>query len=160
YLPDYGYESVVVTGPGDSDDHWTPEDTSLLGEVEGVANVHRVRGPEPAADHRLRNALAWRLMLKTDWIRWWLDGVVRLGSQFMGEVDLIYGWLVPYDTAEAAATLSEKTGKPWVAALQDPWALDERWLYPSRIHRTRDLHRMRTLLGSAEAIVMNTPEAA
>jgi glycosyltransferase involved in cell wall biosynthesis len=48
---------------------------------------------------------------------------------------------------------------PWVADLQDPWALDEMWLYPTGIHRRRDLRRMRTQLSSASAIVKNTPEA-
>src|SRR5205085_2065418 len=46
------------------------------------------------------------------------------------------------------------------ADLQDPWALDEMWVYPTRWHRRRDLGRMRRVLGTAAAIVMNTPEAA
>ena len=51
-------------------------------------------------------------------------------------------------------------GTPWVADLQDPWALDEMWLYPSAAHRALDRRRMRALLRGADAIVMNTPEAA
>jgi glycosyltransferase involved in cell wall biosynthesis len=67
---------------------------------------------------------------------------------------------VPYETAEAAARLSSELGVPWVADLQDPWALDEMWLYPSGLHRRMDMRRMERLLSSAEAIVMNTPEAS
>src|SRR5207244_13621932 len=48
---------------------------------------------------------------------------------------------------------------PWVADLQDPWALDEMWHYPSAVHRLADRRRMRRALGDASAVVMNTPEA-
>jgi glycosyltransferase involved in cell wall biosynthesis len=51
-------------------------------------------------------------------------------------------------------------GKPWVADLGDPWALDEMMMFPTAFHRWRELQRMRHLLGSAAAIVMSTPEAA
>src|SRR5581483_11474046 len=43
---------------------------------------------------------------------------------------------------------------------QDPWVFDEMWLYPSALHRARDRRRMRRLLGTAAAVVMNTPESA
>jgi glycosyltransferase involved in cell wall biosynthesis len=55
----------------------------------------------------------------------------------------------------AAATL----GKPWVADLADPWALDEMRLYPTVWHRRRDLTKMRRRLSTSAAIVMNTSEA-
>src|SRR5581483_8005410 len=48
----------------------------------------------------------------------------------------------------------------WVAELQDLWALDEMWLYPSALHRLRDRARMRGTLRTAAAVVMNTREAA
>ena len=65
----------------------------------------------------------------------------------------------PYDSAESGAWLSQATGKPWVADLLDPWALDEMMVYPSSWHRARERTRMRKTLASASAIVMNTPEA-
>ncbi len=74
-------------------------------------------------------------------------------------VKLLYASVVPYDLAEPAARLARELGVPWVADLQDPWALDETWLYPSAAHRALDRRRMRRLLGTADAIVMNTPEA-
>ena len=43
---------------------------------------------------------------------------------------LLYASVVPYDLAEPAARLARELGVPWVADLQDPWALDETWLYP------------------------------
>ena len=55
--------------------------------------------------------------------------------------------------------LSRELGRPWVADLGDPWALDEMMVYPTGLHRRQELRRMRQLLGSAAAIVMSTPEA-
>ena len=74
--------------------------------------------------------------------------------------DLIYAWMQPYISAHSAARLSEETGLPWVADLGDPWALDEMMVYPTRLHRRRELRLMRRLLGTASAIVMSTAEAA
>jgi glycosyltransferase involved in cell wall biosynthesis len=47
-----------------------------------------------------------------------------------------------------------------VADLGDPWALDEMMIYPTGLHRRLELRLMRRVLGTAAAIVMNTPEAA
>jgi len=160
YLPEFGYEPIVVTGPGDAESRWTPGDATLLDDVSVRTDVRRASGPVPEPDRGWRSVVARRLMIPSSFIRWWVDGATRLGRDVVGEVELIYASLVPYDTAEAAAALARESGKPWVADLQDPWALDEMWLYPSRIHRRYDLRRMRRLLASAEAIVMNTPEAS
>ena len=53
-----------------------------------------------------------------------------------------------------------RLGVPWVADLGDPWALDEMMVYPTALHRRRELRRMRRRSASAAAIVMSTPEAA
>jgi hypothetical protein len=160
YLPAYGFENVVVTGPGSAKGRWTPEDATLLSDVAGSATVARVQGPEPGLDSGFRSALAWRLMRPSAFTTWWIEGAVTTGLEVGADVDLIYASLVPYETAVAGSRLARELGKPWVADLQDPWALDEMWLYPSGAHRRLDLRKMRRLLGTAEAIVMNTPEAA
>jgi glycosyltransferase involved in cell wall biosynthesis len=49
---------------------------------------------------------------------------------------------------------------PLVLDLQDPWALDEIWVYPTAVQRLRDVRRMRRSLAAADATIMNTPEAA
>ncbi|HEV8687682.1 MAG TPA: glycosyltransferase [Gaiellaceae bacterium] len=155
YLPEFGYDSIVVTGPGRSASRWTPEDDTLLGDVPDGTLVRRVLGEPPAS---LTRSERW-LDRRTAWQRWWIDGVLRAGRAFADEIDLIYVGMAPYESAEAAAQLARELGKPWVADLQDPWALDEMWIYPTGIHRRRDLARMRRLLGTADAIVMNTGES-
>jgi glycosyltransferase involved in cell wall biosynthesis len=66
----------------------------------------------------------------------------------------------PFESAGSAAELARALGRPWVADLRDPWALDEMMVYPTRAHRRLELRRMRLALASADAIVMNTTEAA
>jgi Glycosyl transferases group 1 len=159
YLPAYGIEPVVVTGPGSSVGRWTPTDETLSYDVAPSTEIHRVPGEEPPSASGWRSRGERWVGLPAKWSTWWVDGVVELGRQ-IPDVDLIYAWMSPYSSAVAAARLSEELGKPWVADLGDPWALDEMMIFPSAVHRRRELARMRQLLGSAAAIVMSTPEAA
>ena len=157
YLPQFGYEPVIVTGPGTTDSRWTPTDTSL---VEDGLKIYRVSGSEPPPSSSWRERGERWLGLRTPQLKWWLEGSFELTSEVGRDAELIFASLIPYETAETAARLSQRLSKPWVADLQDPWALDEMWVYPTRVPRGIDLRRMRKLLGTAEAIVMNTPESA
>lgn len=159
YLPAYGYQPVVVTGPGGAGDRWTPEDQTLADELPVGTEVHRVQGPEPPRSSGLRGRAERLLDLPSPFSRWWVDGAVAVGREAGSDVDLILGELVPYFTAEAAGMLARGLERPWIADLQDPWALDEMWVYPSGLHRRLDVRRMRRLLSSASGIIMNTPEA-
>jgi len=158
YLPDHGYEPVVVTGPGVEASRWTPADASLAGEVPGGTTIRRIRGepPNPASPMRAR-VERW-LGLQEAFFRWWEQGAEAAAQ---GEtVDLVYASMSPFESGAAAARIAARLGVPWVADLRDPWALDEMQAYPSRLHRRRDLRRMKEVLASASAVVMNTDEAA
>jgi glycosyltransferase involved in cell wall biosynthesis len=159
YLVEFGYQPVVVTGPGKSKDLWTPEDATLAAELPPEVEVHRVPGPEPSGSPK-RGRIDRYLDLMPPSLRWWVNGATAVGREVGRDIDVVLGELVPYATAYAAARLSRDVDRPWVADLQDPWALDEMWIYPSGLHRARDTARMRRLLATASAIIMNTPEAA
>jgi glycosyltransferase involved in cell wall biosynthesis len=159
YLPECGCQPTVVTGPGSNRGRWTPADPTLSHEVPEEVRVLRVPGPEPETPGRLLGRLRRWLRLQSVWSDWWIAGV-RAAAAAAGDPDVVLSSSSPYDTAEAAARLARALGKPWVAGLRDPWALDEMVVYPSRVHRWLEQRRMRRLLGSAAAIVMNTPEAA
>jgi glycosyltransferase involved in cell wall biosynthesis len=159
YLPELGYEPVVVTGPGRTFAEWTPADRSMLDEVPPELTVLRVEGPEPPPSAGRRRRLERVLGVQSPFDAWWAAGAVAAGRA-CGPVDLVFGELVPYTTAAPAAALARELGRPLVVDLQDPWALDEMWHYPTVLHRQADLRRMRRLFGAADAVVMNTPEAA
>lgn len=160
YLAEFGYEPVVVTGPGGASDHYTPEDKTMESEIPAGTEVHRVAGPEPKTSRGWRRRAERLFEVESPFSRWWIDGAVALGRQVGGDTDLIYCAAVPYLTTRAAVRLARELDKPWVADLQDPWALDEIWVYPTGIHRRRDRTRMRKTLSTADAVIMNTPEAA
>ena len=161
YLPELGYEPIVITGSGGASDRWTPSDETLELDIGRHVEVWRVPGLEPPlAIPGWRGRMDRALDRRSEFTRWWVEGAVRLGREVAGDVGLVFGELVPYETAEAAARLSAELGVPWVADLQDPWALDEMWLYPSALHLRRDTARMRRVLRTASAIIMNVPEAA
>ena len=160
-LIDRGYESIVVTGGGATADRWAPEDETLAAEIPERVAVHRVgRAEEPQLSSGWRRAAERWLGAGDRWAGWWADASYRLGRDVADDIDLIYVWMQPYASAGAGAALSQALGRPWVADLGDPWALDEMMIFPSALHRRRALREMRRLLGTASAIVMSTPEAA
>ena len=162
YLSEFGYEPIVVTAPGPREERWTPTDDTLRSRIPPSVVVRRVAGPEPPSSRGWRHRLQRWLRLRDAWTRSWIDGSVRLGIETARseEVDLIYAWMQPYASAEAAAAIAGAVRRPWVADLGDPWALDEMMIYPTGFHRLLELRLMRRVLGTAAAIVLNTPEAA
>jgi glycosyltransferase involved in cell wall biosynthesis len=160
YLPESGDATTVLTGPGVVEGRWTPPDRSLLDELPPDTAVVRVPGAEPVVQARWRlRANRW-LGRGSAWSRWWVDGVVAEGTKLQRDIDVIDASLSPYDSAEAAAALSQALRKPWIASLRDPWALDEMVIYPSALHRRAELRRMRSLFSTVSAVVTTTAEAA
>jgi glycosyltransferase involved in cell wall biosynthesis len=159
YLPEHGYEPVVLTGPGATTDRWTPADESLGDEVPPSTDVIRVPGPVPARSSGIRGRAERWLRLRTGFARWWQAGIASRGRE-AGHVDLLYVSMSPFESAPAVAALAHDLGRPWIADLRDPWALDEMIVYPTPLHRRLELARMEQLLSSAASVVVNTPEAA
>jgi hypothetical protein len=160
HLPDHGYEPVLVTGTGQQRGRWDAHDPELLRRIPADAEIHRIAGPEPAGPTGIAARLT-RLRPGPDrWVRWWIDQCVELGRRAGADADVIVTSCAPYETAWAGARLAAELGTPWVADLEDPWALDEMRLYPTGLHAALDLRQMRRALASASAIVMAAPEAA
>jgi glycosyltransferase involved in cell wall biosynthesis len=153
HLPKYGWDPVVVTGPGRTTDRWAPVDDSLGADLRGEHLV-RVRGPEPSrTDER---ATRW-LRVPSLWRRWWVDAATEALSGV--EADVILVTMSPFEGAAAAAEAARRSGRPWIADLRDPWALDEMFVYPTALHRRLELRAMAAALQTAAAIVLNTAEA-
>jgi glycosyltransferase involved in cell wall biosynthesis len=160
YLPELGWDVTVVTGTGSVSGRWAPIDESLLGELSETIHVERIQSPEPGQPDRWRSRVERWGRVDSEWSKWWEEGLVKRGLALEDEVDVIVASMSPYNTARAAVELSEKLGKPWVAGLRDPWALDEMMIYPSGVHRRLEAAEMRRMLRNAAATVTTTPESA
>jgi glycosyltransferase involved in cell wall biosynthesis len=159
YLPHFGWEPVVITRSQAPDNRWNPRDATLAMEVPADVSVRRARSVSPSFSSGLRGRRERWLRFESPFAKWWRESAVALGEENAEGIQLIYASLSPWQSGEAAAQLSRRLGLPWVADLRDPWALDEMMVYPSRLHRRLECARMENVLSSADAIVMNTPEA-
>ena len=160
YLERFGYTPVVITVPGGGDHYWTPPDQELGASIGSGVEIHRVPGPTPPPIGRLRGRVDRLLNRRGRWLDWWIEAAIDLGARVAPSCDLIYASLEPYRTADAASAIARLSGRPWIADLQDPWALDEMRTSMSALHHASDLRAMHRGLSSAAAIVMNVPEAA
>jgi glycosyltransferase involved in cell wall biosynthesis len=157
YLPEFGYQPLVISRPSEGEVAWGPRDETLAARLRSDLQIFRVDGPEaPLGDGR---AERW-LRRPSRFATWWSSAVESVGRDVVKSVDVVYASMSPFATAAAAARLAAESGKPWVADLRDPWALDDWLVYPTRFHRRLELRQMRRVLSSAAAVVMNTPEAA
>jgi glycosyltransferase involved in cell wall biosynthesis len=160
YLPGTGYDPIVITGDGPTGDRWTPEDETLVGEIPSDVVVRRVPVVSGrTVDSRWRGRAQRWLGRMPAWEQRWVEESIRVGVEYGSASDLVYAWMQPYASAAAGLALSRILGKPWVADLGDPWALDEMIVYPTRLHRAWQRRRMAEVLSTAAAIVMSTDEA-
>ncbi|HEV3403788.1 MAG TPA: hypothetical protein VG073_05830, partial [Gaiellaceae bacterium] len=122
YLPEHGFEPVVLTGPLHGGD--IPIDETLAHELAAGLLVLRARGPEPDARTGWPGRAERWFGLERPWSRWWVEAAVAAGREAAAGCDVIFATMSPFESAEVAARLALETGKPWVADLRDPWALD------------------------------------
>jgi glycosyltransferase involved in cell wall biosynthesis len=159
YLPEFGYEPVIVTGDGGAWMERLGSDATLTGELPSTIEVHRIAEPEPPPATVSRERLQRWLRVESAWKQWWVRGAIAAAAA-AGPVDVVFATMSPFESAEVAAPVAARLGVPWVADLRDPWALDEMLVWPTAVQRRAERRRMQRDLARADAIVMNTPEAA
>jgi glycosyltransferase involved in cell wall biosynthesis len=152
-----GWIPIVVTGSGDGVDFWSPRDPALERQLPAHLRVERVATPHT---RRLRERLERLFALPGSFGRDFAEQASLITAELRGKVDVLLCEFGFYDLSRSAIRLSTEMDIPWVADLQDPWALDEMWLYPTGLHRHVDLRRMQRTLSHASAAILNTPEAA
>lgn len=158
FLGEAGYRATVVTGHAEEEVDWAPADTSLCEDIPAQVETFRA-SRRPNTTKRNARLRRW-LGISSEFDTWWREESVRLGRAAIADADVIYASMSPFSTAKAASDLARESGRPWVADLRDPWALDEWAVYPTAFHRALDRRRMRRALRGAAAVVMNTDEAA
>ena len=158
HFPAAGVHPVVVTGPGAVAYRWTPADTALA-DARLQADVHRLPHPEPAHGVRWEARLEGWARLRGRWTRWWRHHALEVAVRAGAGADVVHASVAPYSSAPTAIAVARRLGRPLVMDFEDPWALDEMLVYPSRWHRRLALREMGAMLSAADAIVMNAPEA-
>lgn len=163
YLPECGFDPIVLTAKPNNEHRWTPTDQALAAEVPASVKVHQVELPEEVhVPSKLERAVREMLGMRSRFGLTWMNLVIEEGTKIAQKEkpDLIFVTLSPFEGADAAAEISRRTGIPWVADLRDPWALDEFQLHRTGFHRSLEKMQMENSLRSASLIVMNTPESA
>jgi hypothetical protein len=156
HLPPMGWIPIVLTGFGGGG-FFSPDDVALERRLPGELRVERVTTPETRPfQGRVERLFA----LPGSFGREFAERTLAVAGGLHGKVDVLLCEFGFYELARSAVRLSRELAVPWVADLQDPWALDEMWLYPTGVHRRIDLRRMRRTLADASAAILNTPEAA
>jgi hypothetical protein len=102
YLPRFGFDPIVVTGPGDPESNGLPLDRSLAAELPESLEVHRVSGPEPAASSGWRGRGERWLRLSRPWQRWWIDGSANAAIAAGRDARLLFASMSPFESAFSA----------------------------------------------------------
>ncbi len=159
YLPSEGFLPIVVAGPTRDQQGFAPPDATLMSSLPGDVKVHRVPGPVPSGESKMRARFDRLFAQPGSFAKWWIKSATETACRAAAGARLIFATMSPFESAAVAGEVSRRLGIPWVADLRDPWALDEMMVYPSLLHRKIEMHKMQRDLASAAAIVMNTPDS-
>jgi glycosyltransferase involved in cell wall biosynthesis len=163
YLPDFGWQPVVVTATPDS---YPVLDYTLAAEVPPATPVYRVRSRDvnllrPAFERRglgkLVSAANTALMLP-DALLFWARAARAAVRQVIEQhrPAAIYSSSPPASTHRLALWAHRTTGVPWIADFRDPWSQNELYPYfPG--YRAINLRQEREVLLAANRIVTVSP---
>ena len=150
----YGWDLTVVTRePPASRSSWEPEDESLVSsdEHERVVRVPMdmnstagamVPGPTGAEDPFL------------------VEVIQSVRSQLQNQkTDAVILTMPPYGMSPVVPAIKAFSSVPIFVDLQDPWALDGACSYSNKAHWAETNQWMQKVLGMADGVIANTPEA-
>lgn len=160
YLPQFGWQPVVLTGP-------VPRaglnDPTLLEELDQAPAVRRTSAllPPAALPWRVRHALT-RWLLLSDEQAGWYPFALRAASDLIehGSIDAVYTTSTPYTAHLIGLRLKQRFGLPWVADFRDPWADNVAILPPTDWHRQRIRRWEQQVISAADRVtVVSEPMA-
>lgn len=183
YLPQYGWEPVVLTARQMIEQ--TRFDPTLLRQLPAEMSIIRTFYPDEAEIKRwvgqagslLRRGRAGgngsprsatvggarmgisRWLSIPDWAIYWLPWAVGAGVSEARRADAIYATAPPHGSLVVAAVLARLTGRRLVLDLRDPWTLDRTLRYPTPRHRRLNERLERWCFETAAVVICNTPAA-
>jgi glycosyltransferase involved in cell wall biosynthesis len=178
YLPEFGWDPIVVTRP---DSGSLPLDPTQLDTLPRSVRIERV--PEGFVDawhhhfqKRLRwarpfellvnrprgwlaEAVAWRVARRDPQRRWevsWMQPAIDLGMKLIEQYrpDAILASAPPFETLKTGWTLHTRTGVPLVADFRDPWTYGIFWDPSNRRAASDALWETRVVESAAKTVVV------
>ena len=160
YLPQFGWQPVVLTGPPP---RAGLSDSTLLEELGQAPAVHRTRAllPPAALPWRVRHALT-RWLLLSDEQAGWRPFALRAASELIkrGGIDAVYTTSTPYTAHLAGLQIKQRFGLPWIVDFRDPWTDNVSIQPPTAWHRQRIRRWEQQVIGAADCVtVVSEPMA-
>lgn len=160
YLPDFGYNPLVLTAENQDADF--VRDERLLEELDGTT-IYRCRGRERwlvTIPRKLRINRLVSFWSRPDIFRAaWLPAARRMALQIAKEepISVIYTSLSPYSSALLGRQLRDLLGIPWIVDYRDPWTTSPSSVFPTKLHYGIESRQERNVLAAADAVVVVTP---
>lgn len=151
YLPEFGFNPIVITSAVAGSNKWTPADSSLETDLNEETRIYR-----------LPNEPAFQVTSNTKENPTRTAALLKLADQAINthKISLVYVSLSPFGDLAAAKLIGRKHSLPVVADLRDPWAFDEFQSYRSFLHRYKEKSAMNRALKDLDFVIMNTPTSA
>jgi len=169
YLPDFGWDPVVLTSY--PDDYYAYDET-LDSEIEGkIDRVYRARKykksksslekkPKPFPSYfkqKVGSALLRTIYLPDSKINWKAPALRKAETIFKEhEIEAIFATAPPYTDFLLAAELSKKYGVPFIADYRDVWVENPFHFHPTPIHKHKNTKMEEMVLNHARRIIVIT----
>jgi hypothetical protein len=181
YLPEFGYEPVVLTRP---DSGKLPVDPLQLDRLPSSVHVERVGSgfADGWQDHMRRrlswlrpielllnrpagwiaDAVAWRVARRDELRQWevsWMQPAIAAGLKLIerDRPDAILATGPPFETLKAGWSLHQQTGVPLIADFRDPWTYGVLWHTPTAKRARREQAWEAQVVRDASKVLVVTP---
>ena len=160
YLPSFGWQTHVLTGPADI---YGTQDPSLLSILPPGASITRTRCIDGSSLIRLlaklRLARVAKIFTMPKLDSGWIPYAYHAGKRILseGEYDLIYSSSYPMSSHIVAYLLKKRTKLAWVADCQDEWSFNPHLKYRTELHKWIAFRLDRLVLNAADRVVTTSP---
>jgi glycosyltransferase involved in cell wall biosynthesis len=157
YLPDFGYNPVVLTA---TQDVINLMDETLLQQVADVT-VFRCRGHEGLVQRLPRvldNLLRLCILPDTGAVTW-VPRAKRMALEIHRRypISAVYTSVGPFSSTLLGRKVKRLLGVPWVLDFRDPWTNATIGLWPTKFHHWLEVRQERRALEAADGVVVVTP---
>jgi hypothetical protein len=153
HLPGLGWDCRVVSrSESNSRGRWNRFDQSLMSQLSESSELIRVEESGPFSESKFPGERTVKAQIGPFCRR-------VLEEVSLTSPDILLLTMSPFILSEVLAMMPQDSHTKVIVDLRDPWILDYWTIQSSRGIRRKQHHLMHRMLGLADGIVMNTPEA-